>query len=161
MIMETQVATSKTTEQIRTLFEERVQLTGIKEFGLSWEDMLQGKTGIPPEGARFDITFEGDLKGPQIEGRIKGVDYLTVRADGRYMLRIYATVITNDGESIALEEDGILIPDLVNPEKASLQFNMKFTSAVPKYAWLNNLPVWAIGNIDRVTGSVYIKAFSM
>ena len=159
--METQTATSKTPNQIMTLFEEQVQLTGIKEFGLSWEDMIQGKAGIPPEGARFDISFEGDLKGPQIEGRIRGVDYLTIRADGRHMLRIYATVITNDGESIALEEDGILIPDSENPEKASLQFSMKFTTAVTKYAWLKNLPVWATGNIDRVTGSVYVRAFSL
>ena len=144
-----------------TLFEEQVQLTGIKEFGLNWEDMIQGKTGIPPGGARFDISFEGYLKGPRIDGRIKGIDYLTVRADGRYMLRIYATVITHDGESIALEEEGILIPDRENPAKAILQFNMKFTTAVPKYAWLNNLPVWATGNIDRVTGSVYIRAFTL
>lgn len=159
--METVTATAKKANEIMTLFEEQVQLTGIKEFGLNWDHMIQGKAGIPPEGARFDISFEGDLKGPKIEGRIKGIDYLTVRADGRYMLRIYATVITHDGESIALEEEGILIPDWEDPAMASLQFNMKFTTAVPKYAWLNNLPVWATGNIDRVTGSVYIRAFTL
>ncbi|MBR9998202.1 MAG: DUF3237 family protein [Cyclobacteriaceae bacterium] len=152
---------TQTVKQTQVLFEEHVQLTGIKEFGLSWDDLNEGKVSLPQQGARFDISFEGELKGPGIEGKIKGVDYLTIRADGRFMLRIHATVITRDGESIALEEDGILIPDTESPSYADLQFNMKFTTASPKYSWLNNLPVWGVGHIDRAMGSVYIRGYSM
>ena len=159
--METQTTELQSVKQATLLFEEHVQLTGIRDFGLSWEALNEGRVKVPGEGARFDISFEGDLKGPRIEGRIRGVDYLTIRADGRFMLRIYATVITKDGEAIALEEDGILIPGQNGSTVADLQFNMKFTTAAKAYSWINNIPVWAVGRIDRQTGSVYIRAFTV
>jgi hypothetical protein len=150
-----------TAEKTNVLFEEHVRLTGVTEYGLSWNEMNEGKADLPQEGARFDISFKGELKGSRIKGTVKGVDYLTIRADGRFILRIYATVITHDGEYIALEEDGILIPHVENAKHADLQFNMKFTTASPRYDWLNNLPVWGIGYIDRETGSVYIKGYTL
>ena len=154
--METQ--TLKTTQ---LLFEEHLQLTGITEYGINWEDLNAGKESIPAEGARFDISFEGNLNGSDIQGKVKGVDYLTVRADGKFLLRLYAIVITDDGDSVALEEDGILIPDQEDPQYADLQLNIKFTTASPHYAWLNKKLVWGIGQVDREKGSIYIRAYSL
>jgi len=150
--------TLKTT---RLLFEEHIHLTGITEYGISWEALNAGKDPVPPEGARFDLFFEGDLKGSRITGKVKGVDYMTVRADGKFILSLQAIVITDDGESIALEEDGILIPDEEDPKYADLQLNMKFTTAVPHYAWLNKKMVWGIGRVDREQGTLHIQAHSI
>lgn len=150
--------TLKTT---RLLFEEHIHLTGITEYGISWEEMNAGEQPIPAEGARFDLFFEGDLKGPRITGKVKGVDYMTVRADGKFILSLHAIVITDDGESIALEEDGILIPDEDDPEYADLQLNMKFITATQHYAWLNKKMVWGIGRVDREQGTLHIQAYSI
>lgn len=86
---------------------------------------------------------------------------MTVRADGKFILNLQAIVITDDGESVALEEDGILIPDEEDPHYADLQLNMKFTTATPQYAWLNRKIVWGIGRVDREQGTLHIKAYSI
>lgn len=150
--------TLKTTHLI---FEEHLQLTGMTEYGFGWEELNAGKETVPAEGARFDISFEGILKGPRITGKVKGVDYLTVRADGKFILNLQAIVITDDGESVALEEDGILIPDEEDPHYADLQLNMKFTTATPRYAWLNKKMVWGIGRVNREHGTIHIQAYSV
>ena len=72
------------------LFEEDVHLTGVTEYGFSWQDFAQQKAPIPAEGLKFDIHFEGQVTGDVVEGTIKGVDYLTVRADGRLFLNLHA-----------------------------------------------------------------------
>ena len=112
------------------LFDESVQLTGITEYGVSWEKFVSGETSLPREGARFDIAFAGTLEGPKIKGRIEGVDYLLVRADGRPQINLQASITTDDGEKIAVEEDGILFPDPdAGPSMAQLRLNMRLTTA--------------------------------
>lgn len=145
----------------RLLFEEHIRLTGITEYGIGWEALNAGKEPVPTEGARFDLFFEGELNGPRITGKVKGVDYMTVRADGKFILNLQAIVITDDGESIALEEDGILIPDEEDPQYADLQLNMKFTTATSRYAWLNKKMAWGIGRVDRQQGTLHIQAYSI
>jgi hypothetical protein len=154
--METQ--TLKTTQLI---FEENIRLTGIAEYGVSWEDLNAGKEPVPSEGARFDLSFEGDLNGSGIRGKVKGVDYMTVRSDGKFLLRLHAVIVTDDGESIALEEDGILLPEEADPQYADLQLNIKFTAASSKYSWLNKKLAWGIGRVDRGQGTIYIQAYSL
>jgi len=141
------------------LFDEQVRLTGVTEYGLSWADLTSGGIAPPPEGARFDIAFEGEVAGERLNGRIRGIDYLEVRADGRFILDIRATIITDDGELIALREDGVLTPSPGAPS-ASLHLNMTFTTHSPRYAWLNKQQVWAIGQADMVRGAVTVRAYS-
>lgn len=141
------------------LFDEQVRLTGVTEYGLRWADLTSGKIAPPPEGARFDIAFEGEVAGDRLNGRIRGMDYLEVRADGRFMLDIRATIITDDGELIALREDGVLTPSPGAPT-ASLHLNMTFTTHSPRYAWLNRQQVWAIGQADMVRGAVTVRAYT-
>jgi len=144
--------------QTKVVFDEQIQLTTINEFGLHWHDLLAGKVTPPPQGARFDLLFEGALTGSDLAGHIEGVDYLEVRADGRFMLNIYATVITDDNEAIALHEDGIAVPTEDN--KANLQLNLKFTTNSEKYSWLNKTQVWGIGQVDLITGKISVRAYT-
>jgi hypothetical protein len=145
-------------EAVNHLFDEKVQLTGVVEYGVSWADLSTGKIPPPPEGARFDLSFEGELYGETINGKIKGVDFLEVRADGRFMLNIQATILTDDGESIALYEEGLLTPQ-ANGRPADLHLNMKFATHSDQYGWLNKTSVWGIGQADMSRGMVTVSAF--
>lgn len=142
------------------LFDETVQLTGIAEYGISWQDLTGGKVAPPPQGARFDIAFEGALEGLRIKGNIAGVDYLTVRADGRFVLNLQASIETGDGERIAVEEDGILLPPQDGSGIAQLQLNLRFNTASPRYAWLNKLQAWGRGTADWNTGEVRVRVYA-
>lgn len=144
------------------LFDETVHLTGLTEYGVSWEKLTTGQAILPPEGARFDIAFEGSLVGDKIKGAISGVDYLTVRADGRFQLNLQATVTTDDGEKIAVHEDGILIaPDPEDESRiAQLRLNLEFTAFSPRYGWLNHIQGWGRGTVNWNTGEVEIQVYA-
>lgn len=138
-------------------FEEQIHLTNIQEYGIRWSDLTNGKVAPGPEGARFDLDFEGPIKGPLIKGEIKGTDYLEVRADGKFMLNIQAAIITDDGKRIAVREDGILFPG--KNGKANIQLNLQFTTHHSEYAWINNVQGWALCEVDMLRGEVNVKVY--
>lgn len=156
--METELVALELQQELEVLFEEKVSLTGITEYGISWEDIVSGKVKIPSQGARFDIAFEGKISGEKLNGFIKGVDYLDVRSDGNFILNIHASIITDEGEMVSLKEDGILSP--VDSGSAKLNLNMRFSSAYPKYSWLNKKQVWGIGEVNMNKGEVKVKGFT-
>lgn len=140
------------------LFEEHLNLTDIRDFGYSWDDLNDPESPIPAEGARFDLDFAGSVEGPILSGRIKGTDYLTVRADGRFMLDIQAVVTTDDGVRLAVRESGVLNP---TPDGIGhLRLNLTFTSHAPEYAWLNHMLIWAVGTVVQATGEIRVQAFA-
>ncbi|MFH5831950.1 DUF3237 family protein [Halalkalibaculum sp. DA3122] len=139
------------------LFEEQINLTNIAEYGIKWSELTSGKTAPGPEGARFDLDFEGIVNGPKIKGKIKGTDYLEVRADGKFMLNIQAAVVTDDGKRIAVREDGILYPG--ENGRARIQLNLQFTTHYPEYTWMNNVQGWAICEVDMQRGEVNVKVY--
>jgi hypothetical protein len=142
----------------QVLFEENVRLVGVTEFGVSWDELVKGEAILPPSGARFDIAFEAELKGKRINGTLKGIDFLTVRADYRFDMSIHATITTDDGVKIAFEENGVLTPR--EDGSAELRLNMRFTTAHEKYAWLNKIQGWGLGTIDRSSGQGRVTAFA-
>ena len=77
------------------------------EYGTSLAELLSGKVAMPPEGARFDVYFEGPATGEKLKGTVKGVDYLWIRPDGRMELDIHAEIATQDGQKISLKADGV------------------------------------------------------
>lgn len=89
------------------LYEYTVKFTGMTEYGVSLESLMAGKVPPPPEGARFDVAFEGASNGPKLKGKVTGVDYLRIRADGRFELHIHAEITADDGQKIALHADGV------------------------------------------------------
>ena len=66
------------------LYEYSLKFTKVTEYGFSMGDLLAGKAPPPPGGARFDVAIEGSASGPKLKGSVVGVDYLEVRADGRF-----------------------------------------------------------------------------
>ncbi|KAB7530284.1 DUF3237 family protein [Flagellimonas olearia] len=135
------------------LFEEQVVLSDFVEYGFSMQDLVNGEP-IPTEGARFDIYFEGDLIGEKINGKISGVDYLEVRADGRFFLDLHAKILTDDGAQIQVTETGI-------NDHGNLKLNMEFHTNDERYSWLNRAQVLGLGTVDFNTGKALVKGYSL
>lgn len=141
------------------LYEYTVSLTGITEYGVSFEGLMAGTTTPPPEGARFDVPFEGASNGPKLRGKVAGVDYLRVRADGRFELHIHAEITTDDGQKISLHADGVALPQPGSPV-AGLRENVTLFTSSKAYAWVNGLQVWATGTVDLAQRVVTLKGYS-
>src|SRR5208337_2889960 len=90
------------------IYEYDLDITGVTDYGVSLESILAGKAKVPTQGARFDVAFEGNATG-RLSGRVRGVDYLRMRADGRIELDIRAAIETSDGFRIALSADGVAV----------------------------------------------------
>lgn len=134
------------------IFEEDVHLTNVKEYGFSWEQFATSQAPIPAEGLKFDIHFEGEVTGDKIKGTIQGVDYLTVRSDGRLFLDLRAAITTKDGAMIHVTESGI-------NDRGNLRLNMDFHTNDSRYTWLNQKHVWGVGTVNFATGQVNIKGY--
>ncbi len=139
------------------IYEYDLDFTGVTDYGVSLEAILAGKEKVPPQGARFDVAFEGRGKG-RLTGRVRGVDYLRMRADGRIDLDIRANIETDGGHRIALSADGVGVPRPAEPI-ADLFENVTLTTAAAPYAWVNTRQVWAPGTVNLATGKVHIDAY--
>jgi hypothetical protein len=139
------------------IYEYDLDVTGVVDYGISLADIMAGTAAIPPQGARIDVAFEGRAKG-RLSGRVRGVDYLVIRADGRVDLDIRATIETDDGQRIALSADGVGVPRATEPV-ADLCENVRLTTAAADYAWVNRRQVWAPGTVNFATGKIHIDAY--
>ena len=149
----------ETIEVGELLYEYTVKLTGLTEYGVSFEALMAGTAPPPPEGARFDVPFEGASIGPKLKGKVTGVDYLRVRADGRFELHIHAHITTDDGQKISLHADGVALPRPGSPV-AGLRENVTLFTSSKAYAWVNGLQVWATGTVDLAAQVVHLKGYS-
>ena len=140
------------------VYEITVDFTGVTEFGASMADILSGQAAPPPGGARFDVAFEGSATGPKLDGTVKGVEYLNIRADGRVDKHIHAVITTKDDQKISLFADGVSTAQEGSPI-LQLRENHTLTSSSPDYAWVNALQIWAIGTVDTAQGRVNIKGY--
>ena len=141
------------------LYECTVKFTGMTEYGVSLESLMAGTIAPPPEGARFDVAFEGASTGPKLKGKIAGVDYLLIRADGRFQLHIHAEITADDGQKIALHADGVAIPR-EGSSIADLRENVTLSTSSRDYKWVNTLQVWGTGTVDLAEQVVQVKGYS-
>ncbi|MFZ9388294.1 MAG: DUF3237 family protein [Chitinophagaceae bacterium] len=147
---------SQTLEDL--LYEYKVNITGMSEYGTSFADLMAGKIQLPPEGARFDVYFEGPVSGGKMSGTAKGVDYLRFRADGRMELDIHSEITTQDGAKISLKADGVCIPRPDSPV-ADLKENVTLFSSHKDYTWINPLQIWGVGTVDLAAQVVHIRGY--
>ena len=141
------------------LYTATLQLLAIKDYGIGLDAFSAGAGALPPQGARFDFVFEGRIRGEKINGTIRGIDYGVVRADGRFDLDLHAELTTDDGEKIAFYADGIFTaPDPVTGI-GQVRENVKLTTASPRYAWVNQLHIWATGGSNVTTGQLQIQGY--
>jgi hypothetical protein len=141
------------------LYEYTLKVTGMTQYGVSFEALMAGKVAPPPEGARFDLAFEGASRGPKLKGKVTGVDYLRIRADGRFELHIHAEITADDGQKIALHADGVALPR-TGSSIADLRENVTLFTSSKDYAWVNALQVWGIGTVDLAAQVVNVTAYS-
>ena len=139
------------------IYEYDLDVTGVTDHGITLQSILSGQSRIPPQGTRIDVAFEGPVKG-RLSGRVRGVDYVRLRADGRIDLDIRATVETEDGHRIALSADGVGLPRTAEPI-ADLYENIRLTTAAESYAWINTRQVWGFGAVNFATGKIHIDAY--
>ena len=142
------------------IYEYTLQITQVVGYGVSAEALIAGQTPPPAEGARFDVHFEGHVSGSRVNGTVKGVDYLHIRADGRVQLDIHAEIATEDGKNIALAADGVGIQEAGSPV-FQLRENVTLTSNHPEYSWVNPLQIWAPGTVDMAKGEIRIKGYAV
>jgi len=140
------------------LYEYTLTITGLKEYGFSLASLMAGEAPPPPEGARFDVLFDGGAIG-KVKGKVTGVDYLRVRADGRFQLHIHAEITTDDGQKISLEADGVALPRS-DSSIADLRENVTLFTSSRDYAWLNPLQVWGIGTVDLAAQVIHVRGYS-
>ncbi len=141
------------------LYEYTVKFTGMTDYGVSLDALMAGDAAPPAEGARFDVAFEGEATGPRLKGNLKGVDYLQIRADGRFQLHIHAEITTEGGERIAFFADGVATPR-EGSTIADLRENVTLTTSSKAYAWVNTLQIWATGTVDLAEQVVRIKGYA-
>ena len=73
------------------IYEYTIQSTGATSYGVPALDaLLSGVADIPPQGARYDLAFQGPIVGQRLRGTIQLTDYIHVRRDGRVQLHIDA-----------------------------------------------------------------------
>jgi len=139
------------------IYEYDLDITGVTDYGITMQSILAGEAKIPPQGARFDVAFEGNATG-RLSGRVRGVDYLRMRADGRIDLDIRATIETDDGFRIGLSADGAAVLRPGEPV-ANLCENISLITAASGYAWVNTHQIWGAGSVNLATGKIHIDAY--
>ena len=125
------------------VFEASYDITGVEEFGSSFQALLEGKLKIPREGFRANVILNGVIRGPGIQGTAKGVDYLYTRADGRNQLDIRVTITTKEGKNLWLAADGVSTQQPDGTFK--LAENATLFSTHPEYAHFNSMQLWGEG----------------
>ena len=91
------------TEQMpgELIYEYTIQSTGATSYGVPALDaLLSGVADIPPQGARYDLAFQGPIVGQRLRGTIELTDYIHIRTDGRIQLHIHAKITTENGKKI-------------------------------------------------------------
>jgi hypothetical protein len=145
------------------LYEYTVSITGLTEYGFAFAPLMAGAAPPPPEGARFDVAFAGEASGPasgpRLHGRVTGVDYLRVRADGRFELHIHAEIVAADGCRISLHADGVALPRSQGAI-ADLRENVTLATSAPEYAWVNALQIWGVGTVDLAKQIIHVKGYA-
>ncbi|MDQ6892646.1 MAG: DUF3237 domain-containing protein [Acidobacteriota bacterium] len=91
---------------------------------------------------------------------MKGKDYVSVRADGRFDLHIHAEITTEDGAKIALFADGVALPRPGGGPIFDLRENVSLFTSMPDYTWVNPLLVWGVGTVDLAAQIIQIKGYS-
>jgi len=137
------------------LFDARLHFISTVEYGYTRADVAVGKP-IPEEGVRFDMFFEGYVRGEQINGRISGIDYVTLGPDGVSQLHVHGHIVTDDGSHVAVHAHGQARrrPDSV---LADTQETLSFSTAIERYSWLNHVEATATGLANLETGMLDIS----
>jgi flagellar basal body rod protein FlgG len=142
------------------LCECTLKITGLVEYGVNFGELIAQKIPVPSEGARFDIAFAGEVTGSKISGKVSGIDYTYMRADGRFQLDVHAEMTTEDGQKISLKGDGVGI-QREGSSISDLRENITLFTSSKDYAWVNTIQVWGVCTVDLATQEIYLAGYSV
>lgn len=151
---------TRTITEGELIYAAQIQFTEMFDFGVSMEALTTGEQPIPPEGARFDQVFQGELLGPRLRGKMSGMDRLYVRADGSFQLDLHARLTTEDGARIAFTSNGVSL-QIEGEREARLRAAVSLFTSYEAYRWLNKLQLWALGTMDPVKNQAFIQAYTL
>jgi len=137
------------------LFDAHVQYTVNVEYGFSFAQSQAGEP-IPDEGARFDVYFEGDIRGGRLQGKVTGVDYLALGPDRVARMHVHAHITTHDGCHIALHTEG-LARRRPGSALADTHETITFATSAERYKWLNQVRAIGIGVANTRTGQLEVR----
>jgi hypothetical protein len=114
----------------------RARLTDCVELGA-----IDGAT-------RIDNYFDGRMTEGELAGaRVRGVDQISIRADGSVALDIRETIETDRG-AISADVRGYAIPHIEAPQLHEIRGFALFRTGVPEYAAYNTAVVAIHGTVD-------------
>lgn len=120
-------------------------------------DLGMNVIGKAPVGMRIDFPFEGVATSDHWDGErpVKGVDYVTVRADGNMVLDIHAT-IGEKRETVSYRAIGISIAH--EDQSASPKELIVFETGNDDLSWLNDEVGVAFGHGagGKITLEIYL-----
>lgn len=88
--------------------------------------------GATPWGMRMDAHFEGEVTGGIFAGKVRGVDYITVRSDGVGELNVRASVQTDEGVCVGIEAKGY------GKDGELKDAHIRIVTGHEKYSWLTS-----------------------
>jgi hypothetical protein len=137
------------------LFDASLNYRVNVEYGFSFDQSMAGEP-IPPEGARFDVYFEGDIRGERLQGKVTGVDYVTLGPDRVAHLHVHAHITTNDGCHIAIHSEGFA-RRRAGSTLADTHETMTFATSDEQYKWINRVRAAGTGTSDTQNGRIEIR----
>jgi hypothetical protein len=132
------------------LFDAQMRYTVNVEYGFSFAQSMNNEP-IPEHGARFDVFFEGEILGERLQGKVHGVDYVSLGTDRVARLHIHAHIITTDGCHIAVHAEGVAKRRAGSP-MADFQETLSFATSSERYKWLNHVRAFGSGTADTQAG---------
>jgi len=139
------------------LFEYDLDITGVTDYGADMKSLFTGRETVPLQGAQFDVTLVGSVKG-RLNGVMRGIDYLRVRPDGRRALELRGTIETDDGSRIAFSAEGVGSPR-ENEPIVNLAVKIDLLTAAAGYSWVNAKPAWGKGYADLVANKIHVEVY--
>jgi hypothetical protein len=137
------------------LFDARLHFVSTLEYGYSMAEVVSGAQ-IPHEGVRFDVFFEGEIRGARVNGYVSGVDYVTLGPNGVSQLHVHARITTDDACHIALHAEGSS-SRREGGSFADTRERVTLSTAADRYRWLNQLSAIAIGVADLQAGTIELS----
>ncbi len=132
-------------------------MPSLEKFCTVEGDLGMNVIGKTPAGVRIDFPFEGTATSDHWDGEraVKGVDYVTVRADGNMDLDIHAT-IGERKEAVSYRAIGVSIAN--EDQSADPKELIVFQTANEELAWLNDEVAVAFGHGagGKITLEVYL-----
>lgn len=121
------------------IYEYPLKITGVTEYGVSFAELMAGC--VEPSG------------------KVRGVDDVQVRADGRFGVHIHAEITAADGPTISLHADGVCRPR-TGSSIADHRENVTLFTSAKEYSWVNTLQIWASGTVDLAEQLIQLKGYS-